>query len=96
MNAATAPSDPVSLQASPPVPGSPIPVVLIGQAALVTGANSDIGRAVAIALGEAGADVVVNYVIDPEAVVESIRKHGSRALSIRADLSQEKAYVVKS
>lgn len=61
------------------VPGSSISVVLIGQAALVTGAN-----------------VVVNYVIEPEAVVESIRKHGSRALSIRADLSQEKAYVVKS
>lgn len=92
MNVAPAPSDPVFPQASPPVPKLPIPVVLRGQTALVTGANSGIGRAVAIALAEAGADVVVNYIIDPEAaeaVVESIRKHGRRALSIRADVSHE-------
>ncbi len=36
--------------------------LLSGQKALVTGANSGIGKGVAIALGEAGADVVVNYV----------------------------------
>ena len=36
--------------------------VLTGQKALVTGANSGIGKGVAIALGQAGADVVVNYV----------------------------------
>ncbi len=35
--------------------------ILAGQKALVTGANSGIGEAVAIALGQAGADVVVNY-----------------------------------
>ena len=35
---------------------------LVGQKALVTGANSGIGEAVAIALGQAGAGVVVNYV----------------------------------
>jgi glucose 1-dehydrogenase len=58
----------------------------------VTGANSGIGRAVALALGEAGADVVVNYVTDPEAaeaVADSIRQHGRRALAIRADVSRE-------
>jgi glucose 1-dehydrogenase len=38
------------------------PKLLVGQKALVTGANSGIGRGVAIALGHAGADVVVNYV----------------------------------
>ena len=38
---------------------------LQGQKALVTGANSGIGRAVAIALGRAGADVVVDYVSPP-------------------------------
>ncbi len=35
--------------------------ILKGQKALVTGGNSGIGKAVAIALGEAGAEVVVNY-----------------------------------
>lgn len=92
MNEVTAPSDPVSQQASPTVPKPLMPVVLSGQTALVTGANSGIGRAVAIALGEAGADVVVNYVTDPEAaeaVVEIIRKGGRRAISIKADVSRE-------
>jgi len=35
--------------------------ILSGQKALVTGANSGIGKAIAIALGQAGADVVINY-----------------------------------
>ena len=39
---------------------------LEGQTALVTGANSGIGEGVAIALGAAGANVVVNYVSKPE------------------------------
>src|SRR6478609_6248640 len=69
-----------------------IPQVLLGQKALVTGANSGIGEAVAIALGQAGADVVVNYVTRPEAaeaVVERIRTSGREAFSHRADVSQE-------
>lgn len=66
--------------------------VLTGQKALVTGANSGIGRAVAIALGHAGADVVVNYVVGDDAanaVVEEIRHSGGRAIAYRADVSSE-------
>ncbi|MFB3817393.1 MAG: glucose 1-dehydrogenase [Candidatus Methylomirabilales bacterium] len=65
---------------------------LKGQAALVTGASSGIGEAVALGLGAAGAAVVVNYIgaREPaERVAEKIRAGGSRAMAIRADVSQE-------
>jgi glucose 1-dehydrogenase len=70
----------------------PIPAILKGQKALVTGANSGIGKAVAIALGEAGADVVVNYVRGEEAaneVVDIIKAGGSKAITALADVSKE-------
>lgn len=70
----------------------PIQRVLPGQKALVTGANSGIGRAVALALGQAGADVVVNYVVGDEAaeqVAADIRKCGSKACAHKADVSNE-------
>jgi len=76
----------------PLTPASRIPKLLSGQKALVTGANSGIGKAVAIALAEAGADVVVNYVTDnppSEEVVRTISGHGVRGLAIQADVSQE-------
>ena len=63
-----------------------------GQKALVTGANSGIGRAVALALGAAGADVGVNYVTRPEdaeAVVAEIRESGADALALEADVANE-------
>jgi glucose 1-dehydrogenase len=66
--------------------------ILKGQKALVTGANSGIGKAVAIGLGRAGADVVVNYVAGPEAaddVVKEIQQAGSRAYAHQADVSKE-------
>ena len=68
-------------------------VLLKGQKALVTGASSGIGKQVAIALGHAGADVVVNYVTDPdkaqEAVQEIKRRCGIDAMAIQADVSNE-------
>jgi glucose 1-dehydrogenase len=76
----------------PTVPSCAPPKLLQGQKALVTGANSGIGKAVAIALGEAGADVVVNYNRDPDAaaqVADTIRSSGVRALTIQADVSLE-------
>lgn len=66
--------------------------VLAGQKALVTGANSGIGQAAAIALGQAGADVVVNYVTGAdraEAVVEAIRQSGGMAYAHQADVTRE-------
>ncbi|MEW2585842.1 SDR family oxidoreductase [Streptomyces virginiae] len=70
-----------------------IPAQLLkGQKALVTGANSGIGRATAIGLGRAGADVVVNYVADRESaeeVVREITSFGVRAAAYEADVSRE-------
>ncbi|MFD8544884.1 SDR family oxidoreductase [Streptomyces sp. NPDC059649] len=70
-----------------------IPAQLLkGQKALVTGANSGIGRATAIALGRAGADVVVNYVAgreEADKVVEEIASFGVRAAAYEADVSDE-------
>ena len=67
-------------------------ISLTGRRALVTGANSGIGQAIALALAEAGADVVVNYVTHPEAadaVVAQIAAMGRRALALHADVSNE-------
>jgi glucose 1-dehydrogenase len=65
---------------------------LTGQKALVTGASSGIGKGVALALGRAGADVVVNYASQrepAEEVVAEIRHEGGNAYAHRADVSQE-------
>jgi glucose 1-dehydrogenase len=65
---------------------------LLGQKALVTGASSGIGRAIALALGEAGADVVVNYVSGESQardVAAEIESFGSRCVVQRADVSSE-------
>ena len=65
---------------------------LKGQKALVTGAGSGIGEGVALALGAAGAAVVVNYITNPEAaerIADKIRAGGSEAMAIQADVSQE-------
>ena len=56
-------------------PACPIVKSLKGQTALVTGANSGIGRAIAVALGSAGANVVVNYVAREDAA----RDHADHA-----------------
>jgi glucose 1-dehydrogenase len=75
------------------VNNSPDPLKpLKNQKALVTGANSGIGEACALALGAAGADVVINYVSRPEEaerVVKCIGQKGSRAIAFQADVSRE-------
>src|SRR5438309_10957439 len=74
------------------MPAMPINKVLKGQKALVTGANSGIGKAVALSLANAGADVVVNYVSRPEAadeVVQYITSHGGNAFAHKANVASE-------
>ena len=68
------------------------PASLNGQTALVTGAGRGIGRAIAIALAECGAEVVVNYASSAAAaedVVEAITASGGQAWAQKADVSDE-------
>src|SRR5262245_54164934 len=74
------------------MPFCPINKVLKGQKALVTGANSGIGKAVALSLAHAGADVVVNYVSRPEAAEEVVKlaSHcGANVYAHKANVANE-------
>lgn len=91
-------SDPLKAPSAPADPGDrklprvPYSAVLKGQPALVTGANSGIGRAVALGFAAAGADVVINYITDPSAaddVAQQVEKMGRRAITIKADVGDE-------
>jgi len=65
---------------------------LKNQVALVTGASSGIGRGIALAMADEGAQIVVNYVRDrqaAEAVAREIRSKGTDALVLEADVSRE-------
>ena len=67
---------------------------LDGQKALVTGAATGIGAAVARALGAAGAAVAVNYrsrSSEADAVVDAIRAAGGEAIAVEGDVSDEPA-----
>lgn len=63
---------------------------LTGRTALITGASRGIGRAIALALAQEGADVVINYVsntIPAQHLVEELQQSGHQALAVRADVS---------
>jgi 3-oxoacyl-[acyl-carrier protein] reductase len=67
---------------------------LSGRVALVTGAARGIGRAIALSLAEAGADIAINYhthAHDADTIAEQIRGLGRRALPIQADVSDSAA-----
>jgi glucose 1-dehydrogenase len=64
---------------------------LHGKVAIVTGGNSGIGKAVVLALAEAGANIVIDYVAHPEAT-EELEKQvvalGDQAIGVQADVSK--------
>ncbi len=91
MSESKSPTAPASPDASR-LPHAPYQAVLTGQPALVTGANSGIGEAVALGLARAGADVAVNYVTHPETaeeVAHKIEALGRKAIVLKADVSKE-------
>lgn len=74
------------------LPACPIVKMLKGQKALVTGANSGIGKGVAIALGHAGADVVINYFENEEEAKKTaaeVSRCGANVYIHQADVSNE-------
>lgn len=59
---------------------------------MITGANSGIGKAIAMEMAKEGAQVVINYISNEEAVqsmLEEIKSFGGIAIAIKADVSQE-------
>lgn len=66
---------------------------LDGRKALITGGDSGIGRAVAIAFAREGADVAISYLpgeqSDADVTIAAIESSGRRALGIAGDISQE-------
>jgi 3-oxoacyl-[acyl-carrier protein] reductase len=71
-----------------------MPPTLAGRTALVTGASRGIGKAIALALAEAGADVAVNYrerKAEAEETVKAIEALGRKAVAFQADVSKAEA-----
>jgi NAD(P)-dependent dehydrogenase (short-subunit alcohol dehydrogenase family) len=65
---------------------------LTGRAALITGADSGIGRAVALAFAREGADVLISYLDEGEDARETLRvvqEAGHKAVAVAGDISQE-------
>jgi 7-alpha-hydroxysteroid dehydrogenase len=82
------------------VTGTPTPLPLEGQVAIVTGASRGIGRALAVGLAEAGADVVcaarshdASHTGLPgtvQATADAVRAIGRRALAVKCDIGEER------
>ncbi len=65
---------------------------LVGKVAVITGGDSGIGRAVAVAFAREGADIVISYLSedeDAEETVKVIKETGRKAVAIRGDIGEE-------
>jgi NAD(P)-dependent dehydrogenase (short-subunit alcohol dehydrogenase family) len=63
-----------------------------GKVALITGGNTGIGRAVALAYADEGADVAIAWIAreaDAASLVAEVEKRGRRALAVRCDVTRE-------
>ena len=65
------------------------PTKLAGKTAVVTGAGSGIGRAIAGALSAAGANIVIADLHHADAAAQSLRNNGAHAVGIPADIASE-------
>lgn len=66
-------------------------MTLAGKVAVVTGGNSGIGKAIVLALAEQGANIVIDYVTNPdatEALEQQVVALGDRAIGVDADVSK--------
>lgn len=61
---------------------------LTGKTAIVTGGTTGLGRGIAVALAEAGADIVIVDIVDDQDTKERIAAMGNKVIQIQADLSK--------